>query len=61
MFGFVLLKAHIHRAHWHHYWVGSERRGDRHVGLRWMPPVQVGGATAAREGMKVKEGKHGAS
>ena len=54
-------KAHIRRAHWHHYWVGSERRGDRHLELRWIPPVQVGGATPAPKVINIKEGKHGAS
>ena len=53
-------KAHIRRAHWHHYWVGSERRGDRHLELRWIPPVQVGGATPAPKVINIKEGKHGA-
>lgn len=54
-------KAHIRRAHWHHYWVGSERRGDRHLELRWIPPVQVGGAAPAPKVINIKEGKHGAS
>lgn len=35
-------KAYVRRAHWHHYWVGSEQRGDRHLELRWIPPTPVG-------------------
>lgn len=50
-------KAHIRRAHWHHYWVGSESRGDRHLELRWIPPVQVGGAVPAPKVINIKEAK----
>lgn len=32
---------HLRRAHWHHYWCGSELRGDRRLELRWVPPVPV--------------------
>lgn len=35
-------KAYVRRAHWHHYWVGSERRGDKRLELRWLPPIPVG-------------------
>lgn len=33
--------GHIRRAHWHTYWVGSEKRGDRRFEFRWMPPIPV--------------------
>lgn len=32
---------HLRRAHWHSYWCGSDARGDRHLELRWVPPVPV--------------------
>ncbi|MGH3452274.1 MAG: hypothetical protein ACRDQW_16450, partial [Haloechinothrix sp.] len=32
---------HLRRAHWHHYWCGSDTHGDRHLELRWVPPVPV--------------------
>lgn len=32
---------HLRRSHWHHYWCGSEGRGDRRLELRWIPPVPV--------------------
>lgn len=35
-------KSYARRAHWHHYWIGSERRGDRRLELRWLPPIPVG-------------------
>lgn len=35
-------KSYVRRAHWHHYWIGSERRGDKRLELRWLPPIPVG-------------------
>lgn len=32
---------HLRRAHWHHYWAGSEARQNRHLKLHWIPPVSV--------------------
>ncbi len=34
-------RPHIRRAHWHRFWVGSERNGDRRLVLRWLPPIPV--------------------
>lgn len=49
--------AHIRRAHWHRYWVGSESRGDRHLEQRWIPPIPVGRGEPAPKIVKVKEAK----
>ncbi len=35
--------AHVRRAHWHTYWVGSEKAGTRRRELRWLSPMLVGG------------------
>ena len=32
---------HLRRAHWHHYWAGSEARQNRHLKLRWVAPISV--------------------
>ncbi|MGN0242382.1 MAG: hypothetical protein ACI4CS_11890, partial [Candidatus Weimeria sp.] len=32
---------HVRRAHWHHYWKGSESAGDRRLALEWVEPVIV--------------------
>lgn len=29
------------RAHWHHFWAGSETRDDRHLRLHWVSPIRV--------------------
>lgn len=34
-------KAHIRRAHWHHFWVGKKDSNERKLVLRWMPPISV--------------------
>lgn len=37
-------RAHVRRAHWHGYWMGSkepERAAERRFDLRWMPPIPV--------------------
>ncbi len=34
-------RAHIRRAHWHHYWTGP-RDGERTLALRWIAPTLVG-------------------
>lgn len=33
--------AHVRRAHWHSYWVGSEALENRRLELRWVPPTLV--------------------
>ncbi len=33
-------RAHVRKAHWHHYWTGP-RSGDRALILHWLPPVPV--------------------
>ena len=35
------VRPHLRSSHWHHYWCGSEGRGDRRLELRWIPPVPV--------------------
>lgn len=35
------VKPHLRSSHWHHYWCGSDERGDRRLELRWIPPVPV--------------------
>lgn len=32
---------HLRRAHWHHFWAGSETRDDRHLRLHWVSPIRV--------------------
>ena len=32
---------HLRRAHWHHFWAGSESRDDRHLRLHWVSPIRV--------------------
>ncbi len=32
---------HMRRAHWHHFWAGSETRQDRHLRLHWVFPIKV--------------------
>jgi hypothetical protein len=32
---------HMRRAHWHHFWAGSEARQDRHLRLLWVFPIKV--------------------
>lgn len=34
-------RAHVRRAHWHHFWTGP-RDGERRLILRWLPPIPVG-------------------
>lgn len=31
---------HVRRAHWHRFWTGP-RDGERHLVLRWLPPIPV--------------------
>lgn len=33
---------HIRRAHWHHFWIGSEKAGTRKLVIRWLPPIAIG-------------------
>ena len=37
-------RAHMRRAHWHHFWTGP-RDGERKLILRWLHPVLVGDAS----------------
>lgn len=32
---------HLRRAHWHHFWAGSQSREDRHRRLHWVSPIRV--------------------
>ena len=34
-------RPHMRRAHWHHFLTG-ERKGERKLLLRWLPPIPVG-------------------
>jgi hypothetical protein len=34
-------RAHVRRAHWHTYWVGSEAAKTRRRELRWLAPILV--------------------
>jgi hypothetical protein len=37
---------HIRRAHWHSFWFGRrENAADRHLAVRWLPPIPVGLST----------------
>lgn len=33
---------HVRRAHWHHFWIGSEKAGNRELVVRWLPPMAIG-------------------
>jgi hypothetical protein len=35
------VEPHLRRAHWHHFWAGSESRQDGHLRLRWVSPIRV--------------------
>lgn len=35
------VSPHVRRAHWHHYWKGSEKGGDRRLALEWTEPVFI--------------------
>lgn len=34
-------RTHVRRGHYHHFWIGSERSGDRELILKWISPVVV--------------------
>lgn len=34
-------RPHFRKAHWHHYWVGSEAKGDRMLELKWIVPMFI--------------------
>lgn len=34
-------RPHSRRGHWHHYWAGSERKGDRRLILKWTAPTFI--------------------
>jgi len=37
---------HIRRAHWHSFWFGRrESAAERHLAVRWLPPIPVGLST----------------
>ena len=38
-----LLRPHIRRAHWHHFWTDKRGNDERKLVLRWIHPVFVGG------------------
>lgn len=35
------VQPHLRRAHWHSYWIGSEKLGTRTRTLRWLHPILV--------------------
>ena len=35
-------RAHVRRAHWHHFWTGPKDSVDRKLALNWVAPVLVG-------------------
>lgn len=36
-------RPHIRRAHWHHYWIGSQTTPEeRKLILKWLPPIPIG-------------------
>lgn len=39
-------RAHLRRAHWHHFWTGP-RDGDRRLIVRWLHPILVGAVADA--------------
>lgn len=49
--------AHIRRAHWHRYWVGSKNCEDRHLEQRWIPPIPVGRGEPTPKIVKFKRSK----
>ena len=38
---------HMRKAHWHHFWCGSEKDDTKHLELRWIEPVFVGSQNAS--------------
>lgn len=40
-------RAHVRRAHWHHFWTGP-RSGTRELVVHWLPPVTVNLVPGAR-------------
>lgn len=35
-------RAHIRRAHWHHYWIGSRKnKEDRELVVKWLHPIYI--------------------
>lgn len=34
-------RAHLRRAHWHHYWIGSKKDNTQHLILKWIPPIVI--------------------
>lgn len=34
-------RPHYRKAHWHHYWVGSEAKNTRTLELKWMAPMFI--------------------
>lgn len=36
-------RPHARRAHWHHYWIGAKKDGERKLELKWIAPTFVHG------------------
>lgn len=36
-------RPHTRRGHWHHYWIGSHEDNSRHLILKWIAPMFIGG------------------
>ena len=34
-------RPHLRKAHWHHYWVGSDNEGNRTLELKWIAPMFI--------------------
>lgn len=34
-------RPHLRKAHWHHYWIGSDNEGNRTLELKWMAPMFI--------------------
>lgn len=34
-------RPHLRKAHWHHYWIGSDNKENRTLELKWMAPMFI--------------------
>lgn len=41
---------HVRRAHWHRFWTGSEKSGNRKLVSKWVAPCVVNGGLVAEDG-----------
>lgn len=47
-------RPHIRRGHFHSYWVGSAKTGDKRLTVKWIAPIYVGGGSEEPVVTKVK-------